>query len=46
MLEEGNTKEQAEASIDLLLQVMEYFRGAHASLQTTDDSCGSSFHWR
>ena len=37
MLEEGSTKEQAEANIDLLLQVIEYFRGAHASLQTTDE---------
>jgi hypothetical protein len=36
MLEEGNTKEQAEANIDLLLQVIGYLRGANASLQTTD----------
>jgi hypothetical protein len=36
MLEEGNTKEQAEANIDLLLQVIDYVRGANASLQTTD----------
>ncbi len=36
MLEEGNTKEQAEANIDLLLQVIQYVRGANASLQTTE----------
>jgi hypothetical protein len=34
MLEEGHSREEAEAAIDLLLQVLGYVRGAAASLGT------------
>lgn len=37
MLEDGNTREEAEAIIDLLLQVVEYFQEASVRLGTADD---------
>ncbi len=36
MLEEGHSREEAEAAIDLLLQVLDYVHGASASLETED----------
>lgn len=36
MLEEGNSREEAESSIELLLQVLDYVEGASASLGTED----------
>lgn len=38
MLEEGHTREEAERDTDLLLQVIQYLRGATASLGTENDS--------
>jgi hypothetical protein len=38
MLEEGHSREEAEASIDLLLQVLDYIEGASASLGAHDGS--------
>jgi hypothetical protein len=43
MLEDGNSREEAEAIIDLLLQVVDYFQGASITLGSTDDRLQAEF---
>ena len=46
MLEDGNTREEAEAIIDLVLEVVGYFRDAAMRLSTSDDQLDVEFQIR
>ncbi len=43
MLEDGNSREEAEATIDLLLEVVGYFEKASASINVQPDQLGIEF---
>jgi hypothetical protein len=44
MLEDGNTREEAETQIDLLLQLVGYFKSGGLSLSTTDQKLELQFN--
>ena len=43
MLEDGNTREEAEAIIDLILQVVEYFQDASIRFGSANDRLEAEF---
>ena len=46
ILEEGNTREEAEAAIDLLLAAVGYFQDASLTLKSANDNISASFSIR